>query len=256
MFTPKVKFSLIPIKLEVNLIYFFLFYEKWGWGKKIIKRHPYLKGALNIKTKKNREKYIKKYIIKFRNENKKIIENQIEKYSKNWRKIEKQYLTILPEILDTPWPKDKKIIKAMISINPICPRFINNWSFSLFYKQKAKKMKETIMHEICHFLYFKKWKEVFPNSPKKTFEYPYIEWHLSEILAPIILNDLRIQKLLKRKAVFYKEHQKIKIDGAAAPKHFLLLYKENVDKNYRFEEFLRKAYSEIKKHRKKFQKIS
>lgn len=255
MFTPKVKFSLIPIKLEVNLIYFFLFYEKWGWGKKITKRHPCLKDALNMKTKKNREKYIKKYIIKFGNENKEIIKNQIQKYSRNWKKIEKQYFTILPEILDTPWPKDKKIIEAMISINPICPRFINDWSFSLFYKQGNEKMKETIMHEICHFLYFKKWEEIFPNTKRKTFEYPYIEWHLSEILAPIILNDLRIQKLLKHKAVFYKEHQKLKINGINVPKYFSFLYKECKSKQYSFNEFLRKAYSEIKQHKNIFSNL-
>jgi hypothetical protein len=136
MFTPKVKFSLIPIKLEVNLIYFFLFKEKWGWGKEIIKKHTKLKSVFILKTKKNREKYIKNYIIEFRSENKEIIKDQIKKYSKNWGEIEKQYLTILPEILNIPWPKDKKIINAMISINPICPRFINNWSFSLFYSKR------------------------------------------------------------------------------------------------------------------------
>jgi len=255
MFTPKVKFLLIPIKLEVNLIYFFLFHEKWGWGKKIIKRHPYLKNVLNIKTKKNREKYIKKYIIEFRNENKESIRNQIKKYSKNWKKVEKKYLTILPEILNTPWPKDKKIIKAMISINPICPRFINNWSFSLFYKQGSKKMKETIMHEICHFLYFKKWKEVFPSVKRKAFEYPYIEWHLSEILAPVILNDPRIQKLLKHKAAFYKEHQKLKINEVNVPKYFSFLYKEYKFKQYSSDDFLRKAYSEIKQHKNIFSNL-
>jgi len=255
MVTPKVKFSFIPIKLEVNLIYFFLFEEKWGWGKKIIKKHSYLKNVLDIKIKKDRENYIKKYVIKFRADNKKIFEDQTKKYSKDWKKVEKKYLTILSKILGTSWPKNKNIINAMVSINPICPRFIDNWSFSLFYKQKNEKMKETIMHEICHFLYFKKWREVFSNYRKKTFEYPYIEWHLSEILAPVILNDVRIQKLLKHKADFYKEHQKLKINSTTAPKHFSLLYKEYIDKNYNFEEFLKKAYSEIKKHRKIFKKL-
>lgn len=255
MFIPKVKFSIIPVKLEVDLIYFFLFREKWGLGKKIIKKHPYLENVLNIKTKKNREEHLKKYILKFRAENKEIIRNQVEKYSKDWKKIEKKYLTILPEILNTSWPKDKKIIKALISINPICPRFINNWSFSLFYKQGVNKMKETIMHEICHFLYFKKWKEVFPNAKRKTFEYPYIEWHLSEILASVILNDSRIQKLLKKKAVFYKEYQNLTIEGEKTPKHFELLYKKCIDKQYNFSIFLKKAYLEIKKNKNVFKNL-
>ncbi len=176
-------------------------------------------------------------------------------HKKNWRKIEKQYLTILSEILDTSWPRDKKIIKAMISINPICPRLINDWSFSLFYKQKDKKMKETIMHEICHFLYFKKWGEIIQNDRRKTFEYPYIEWHLSEILAPVILNDSRIQKLLKHKATFYKEHRKLKISGINVPKYFSMLYKRYEIKRYNFDDFLKKACLEIKQHQKIFNKL-
>lgn len=256
MFTPKVKFSIISIRLEVNLIYFFLFYEKWGWGNKIIRKYPNLKNVFNIKTKKNREKCIEEYILKFRDENKDIIKNQIKKYTKNWGKVEKQYLIILSEILNTPWPKNKKIIKAMISINPICPRFINNWSFALFYKQKRGHMKETIMHEVCHFLYFKKWKEVFPDAKRKTFEYPHIEWHLSEILAPIILNDPRIQKLLKQKAVFYKEYQNLTINEVKIPKYFELLYKKYVNKQYNnFGVFLKKAYLEIKRNKHIFNNL-
>lgn len=85
---------------------------------------------------------------------------------------------------------------------------------------------EVIMHECCHFLYFEKWKQLFPNINSKKFESPYLEWHLSEILAPIILNDARIQKLLKRKADFYMEHKRIKIGNKTVPKYFNDLYKK------------------------------
>ena len=65
---------------------------------------------------------------------------------------------------------------------------------------------------------------LYPKVDNKKFESPYLEWHLNEILAPIILNDSRIQKLLKRKADFYTEHQRIKIGNKIAPKYFNDLY--------------------------------
>ena len=52
------------------------------------------------------------------------------------------------------------------------------------------------------FLYFEKWKSLYPKMDRRKFDTPYIEWHLSEIVAPIILNDKRIQRLLKKRARF------------------------------------------------------
>ncbi len=150
--------------------------------------------------------------------------------------------------MGTDWPKNRKTIKAFISINPICPRFLDNWTFSIFYNRKENDAMEVIMHECCHFLYFKKWKEVFPRADKKTFEHPHIEWHLSEILAPVILNDFRIQKLLKKKASFYDEYRDLAINGKKFPEYFDLLYKKYSNENYTFSDFLEVAYSEIKKH--------
>ncbi|MGE5297601.1 MAG: hypothetical protein ACM3KM_00360 [Acidobacteriaceae bacterium] len=108
-----------------------------------------------------------------------------------------------------------------------------------------------IMHETCHFLYFKKWGELYPKISKKKYEYPYVEWHLSELVAPIILNDHRVQKILKGKTEFYPEHKRIKINGKSAPKYFTDLYNK-FSKENDFEGFVRESYKEINKHKKLF----
>lgn len=256
MVLPKVIFTEMPISLETDWVYGFLFKDKWGWKKYVLKKHPKLKQVYSIKNEGNQVKFIKQYIINFRKLNRKTIENSKKRYQKAWNRVEKLFFTLLREIMNTNWPKDKKEIKAMISINPICPRFLNNWSFSLFCKyKKIKDAVEVIMHECCHFLYFKKWQELYPKANKKTFEYPYIEWHLSELAAPIILDDKRIQKYLKKKAVFYTEYYKIKIENKTAPDYFTQLYRKNIDRNNNFELFIREAYKEIKKRRKLFLNI-
>lgn len=248
----KVKFTNMPLSKEVDWIHGFLFQNKWGWGKYIIKKYPKIKKVFSFKDETKQVKFLKDYIIKFKKENYKLIEKNKIKYQTEWQKIEKDFFTVLSEIIQTKWPKNKKLIKAMISINPICPRFLKNWSFSIFYNyKKISYALEVIMHESCHFLYFEKWKKLYPKVNNKKFESPHLEWHLSEILAPIILNDIRIQKLLKRKADFYTEHKKIKIRNIIAPKYFNSLYKKII-KNKNFDEFLKKSYFIIKKNKQLF----
>lgn len=254
---PKIHFINVPLSTEADWIHGFLFQNKWGWGKYILKKHPDIKKIYSIEKEDDQIKFLKKYIIDCRRFDKDIIENNRKKYQKAWNKVEKDYFKLLSEIISTEWPKNKKNIKAMISINPICPRFLNNWSFFLFYKyEKIGNAIEVIMHECCHFLYFEKWKQVFPNAKTKTFDYPYIEWHLSEILTPIILNDQRVQKLLNKKADFYDEYKKIYIGKNNLIKHFELLYKNHITEQSNFDDFLKNAYSEIKKYKNKFKNLS
>ncbi|MDP4038730.1 MAG: hypothetical protein Q8P54_02060 [bacterium] len=246
---PKIKFTNIPLSKEADWIHGFLFQDSWGWGKYIIKKHPKIKKVFSLKTEAEQIKFLKRYINEFRKDNQKTIEINKEKYQRQWRKIERECFEKLSEIIEIDWPKNKKVITAMISINPICPRFLNDWSFSIFYNyKKLAHAKEVIMHESCHFLYFEKWKKLYPQTNHKKFDSPYLEWHLSEIIAPIILNDKRIQKLLKQKAVFYPEHQKLRIKGKSVPEYFTDLYK----KNKKFNIFLDKAYKTIKANKKLF----
>jgi hypothetical protein len=255
MFTPKVKFINITLLKEVDWMHSFLIQDNWGWDKYIIKKHPKIKEVFSFKNEKEKVKFLKGYIFETREENQKIINKNKVRYEKNWRKTEKDFFILLSEILQITWPLNRDIIKAMISINPICPRFLNDWSFFIYFNYKnIKDAMEIIMHECCHFLYFEKWKNMHPKMNSEKFEFPYIEWHLSEIIAPIVLNDSRIQKLLKKKAVFYTEHRKIKIGGKTVPKYFTDLYNK-ITKNDNFEDFLKESYQVIKVHKKLFKEI-
>ena len=250
---PKIKFTDIPLSKEIDWVHGFLFKDEWGWGKYIIKKHPEIKKVFSFKTENEQVKFLKEYIVEFRKNNQEAIEKGKDKYQKEWRKIEKEYFEILSEIIEIDWPKNRKIIKAMASINPICPRFLNDWSFSIFYNYKnINYAMEVIMHEICHFFYFEKWKQLYPKMDYKKFESPHIEWHLSELAAPIILNDSRIQKLLRQRAVFYREHEKIKINNKSAPKYFSDLYKKTIEKENGFEVFLKESYQAMQDREKLF----
>ncbi len=252
MSLPKVKFIDIPLSREIDWMHGFLFQNEWGWGRYIIKKHPKIKKVLSFKTEAEQVKFLKEYIIRFRKENRKLIENNKAEYQRRWKRVERDFFILLSEIMRINWPKNRKTITAMVSINPICPRFLKDWSFSIFYDyKKIPHALEVIMHESCHFLYFEKWKKMYPKMSLKRLESPYLEWHLSEIIVPIILNDGRVQKLLKQKAVFYAEHKRIKIGVKTAPRYFTDLYNK-VAKIDGFEKFLKRSCQAIKRNEKLF----
>lgn len=251
--TPKVIFVEYPQNREADWIYGFLFYDEWGWGKQILRTHPQLKKILSFNKKRDRMEFLNSYISKHKESNAQRINDKMNSFSRKWSKIEKEYFELLTYVMRTEWPAKRKVIKSYISINPICPRFLKEWAFAIFYNYKKRSHAiETIMHETCHFIYFKKWLEVFPNANPKTFESPHIEWHLSEIMAPIILNDPRVQKLLQQKAYFYEEHKQIKIGNISAVKYFTNLYNKTQKEGLDFSEFLKRAYVEIKRYEKSF----
>lgn len=247
---PRITFKSISRALEVDLLYSFLFYNKWGWEKRILHVHPKLTTVYNYGNVADRKKYLREYTHQYLAENELRMRESVKAHRKRWQKLEAAYFSTLAEIMNIAWPKGHPKITALVSINPICPRFLDDWSFSFNYQAKAKKGLETIMHETCHFLYFEKWKEVFPKSNRKTFENPHLEWHLSEILAPVTLGDPRTQKLLHKKPHFYREHQRLKIDGKSIPEHFKKLYSQHLKSQFSFDDFLKDAYREVKKAKK------
>jgi len=231
---PKVKFELSNINFDIRMIKYFIGSEYWRYF--VFKHHPKIK----------KEKIIG-YVKNYWNENRTEIIKKKEIFQREWNKINDKYIIILSKVLETDWPN--KSITALVSVNPICPRFLKNWSFSIFYLKKSKSMRETVAHELLHFLYFKKWKEIFPKSKERSFDAPYLEWKLSEILAPAILNNSKIQKIIRFKATGYGIYNKTKIGNISINNHFNLLYKESLNKGESFEEFIKKAYKEIKKYK-------
>ncbi len=249
-----INFKICPIKEEIKQISHFLIpdEEDWDWREHIYSFHPKLKTQIKneknkIKIKQIIEDYVKSWFKKKKNINK--IEKRKEEIKQEWEKIHNKFIYELLKILNVNKKKDEKYITSFISINPICPRNLEKVSFNVFFNYGIKETLVIIAHEITHFYYFDKWKETFPNSDKDTFEGPHIIWHLSEILAPVILAQPKIQKLLNKLDYGYSEYGKIKIGDKNIIEHFDELYKK-FNKNKDFGDFLKLAYKEVLKYEK------
>lgn len=227
----------------------------WDWSDVIYRNHPELKDILKDKKSSEFYTYTLKYARACVKKRKKELKGLVTKYQKEWDKINDPYLKILSRHIETEYPKGRKVITAYVSIVPIYPRFLDEWAFNVSSK-KPEMVIPISMHEILHFLYFKKWMEVFPKTKRKELDAPHLVWRLSEILDPIILdNNPDIQALLKHKHGHYSEFQNVKIGKKTLIKHFEDLYRKHLKSKQPFEYFLKICWSEALKHRGAIEKI-
>ena len=229
---PKVTFKQMPLELEAEM--FFGFLDDDYWGIKITDKYPEFLKIKEIEYDEEKKLEIKKLILEIRSNLRVEIDAGLERAKINWQKIEKDYLEKLPEIIQTDWP-EKEII-AYISINPVCPRFIDSWSFSVSFDSKNSNI--ILAHEISHFLFFKNVKEILPEINKENYESPHKEWLLSELVAVIISHDSRIYKILGIKDDFYPEHKILKVSGKPLTVEIEKLYNKFVIEGKDFSKFI------------------
>lgn len=211
-----------------------------------MKRYHRLEGIDRIKDHEERTVLLEKEIRHYRSRYADALRLAQSQDAKCWGRIARRGLAALADIIGTSWPAGRRIT-AYISLNPICPRFLDSMSFTIFFRSSPKDAMETVLHECSHFLFFKKWHELFPKTPRRHFDSPHLVWHFSEISAPIILNDPRMHKINPRRARGYREHGRIRIDGEPAPLVFSALYRRCMKDGSGFEGYMKKGIALVRR---------
>lgn len=83
-------------------------------------------------------------------------------------------------------------VRGLVSLNPVCPRYLDRHMFTLFYRFPQRYAMETALHETTHFLWFSLWNAVFHDDPE-LYESPHLPWFLSELAVDPILSDGRFK---------------------------------------------------------------
>ena len=81
-----------------------------------------------------------------------------------------------------------------LSLNPVCPRYLDTHAFDLFYLNSERGAMGLALHEITHFVWFKRWNLLFHDDPAE-YEAPHVKWLLSEIVVDAILQETRLNAL-------------------------------------------------------------
>ena len=246
-FIPAVRFEMADPADEAGLFYSFM--EDGYWADGLAKFYP---EARSIQVPgADRESCLIKYkdtFEKVRAARKDMIDIARKEFVEKWGSLRDDFLHALSAHFETEWPREKPEIIGKITVIPIYPRFLAGFSFFVGYKS-AGDMIETSAHEIVHFLWFKKWREVFPDIDAKEYESPHLVWRLSEVIDPIILQcHPVISSLIKPKHWGYSSFEKVQIEGVPMVEYFKKIYLDSVAAHDSFEMTMRKLWTEAQKH--------
>lgn len=193
---PKVKFYAMSLEENVDLVKW-AFYENNGVlsiHDYTIQNFPELASVDINDSKKNTYKKIEQVVTKDYKKYKYKIDSEAERYNNIWNKYNNKYFEMLSNFFKINFP-DIKEIEAKVGLIPIFPRYLDTFSFSVSIDLDESKIVEVVAHETLHFLWFEKWKELYPETPRRHYDSPYIEWKYSEMVTDPILNNEPFNKL-------------------------------------------------------------
>jgi hypothetical protein len=243
----KVSFHPALTEKEVELFFDFCYGDQTlDFSRMFYELHPeFKKMTEGVQDKEEFIKSCHEYTSDFINKNRKDIEEAVLRFEKVWGEAGNEVVNSLCQDFELSKVKLPEHIKAHVSINSVCPRYLDEWSFNLFYEFSDEYVRRVAIHEIIHFLYFTKWAEVFPDSNKENYEAPNSEWILSEILVHVIMNNNpKTQVYLEGlKSNVYDNWRELKIDNITFVDYFEPHYIKHLKGEYSFGEFLKKCWT-------------
>ena len=119
------------------------------------------------------------------------LEEKKEAYQISWDENRQTVEEALGDIFQTPLAGQFQDIRANITLNPVCPRFLAERTFDLFCRNSPKGALGMSLHEVVHFLWFDRWNTLFHDDPAE-YESPHLKWVFSEMAVYPILGDIRL----------------------------------------------------------------
>ena len=178
---------------------FILFHQKDGtpvwWQKQLFKAYPDLnyEYAKSLSEEKRFE-YITGQMKIQAEKRKTIIDNSINMFSAEWKKIADKLNNAYSSAFDNDCSDILNDMVAEVSLNPICPRDIETHSFNIYHYFDPKLAVSMATHEITHFVWFYFWNKHFKDNPAE-YDFPNIKWLLSEIVVETINHNTDIVNL-------------------------------------------------------------
>ena len=141
-----------------------------------------------------------------------------------------------------------------VTLNPICPRFLKERCFDVFYMNSEKGALGLSLHEVIHYVWFHVWNGHFGDSYDE-YETPSLKWILSEMVVETIMSDDRLCSLnpyfpKENGGCVYPYFQTMIVNGSPILETIDTLYRRNSITDFMEESFAYclKYENEIRKH--------
>lgn len=188
---PKVKFKKMSLKENIEII-------KWAYFEDgvdlnvhnyTIQYFPELEFIDINLSQAEINKEIKEVVTNYYEKYENKIDSEVIRYNQLWEKYNDKYFETLSNFFECSFPNKINEIVATVGLIPIFPRNLDTLSFSISTNVDDIKLIETTAHETLHFMWFEKWRIIHPETPRKNYDTPYLEWKYSEMVTDPILNN-------------------------------------------------------------------
>ena len=127
-------------------------------------------------------------------------------------------------------------LRATITLNPICPRFLKERYFDVFHLNSHRGALGIALHEIIHYLWFHVWNGIYHDSYDQ-YERPSMKWILSEMVVESIMRDERLSTInpyfpRENGGSVYDYFQTMVVDGAPILDTLDRLYRQHDIKTF------------------------
>lgn len=115
-------------------------------------------------------------------------------YSRHWSACRGQVNAALTDAFGVDCAGLFNDLRCHVSMNPICPRFLKERRFDVFYLSSERGAIGLSIHELIHFVWFHVWHRLFGDGWEE-YEAPSLKWILSEMVVESIMSDPRLSSI-------------------------------------------------------------
>ena len=243
---PKIKFEVMSLEDNIEFI-------KWAYFEKegvfsvqdfTIRLFPELSDIDKCFSKEEVYKIISEVVTKKYNSNLELISSEVTKYNILWSNYNDKYFEELSKYLCVDWPDNLDIIIAKIGLMPVFPRYLDDFSFSIGVGVDDWKLLQVCAHETLHFLWFEKWKQMYPETSREEFDSPHIVWQYSEMVTDPILNNQPFSEMFEFIEHGYEEFYQMYDGDNLVMDDLRDIFSENIP----LEEKIEKGYNYVKNY--------
>lgn len=174
---------------------------------------------------------------------------KLDRWNAHWQKHEGVIAQALSEGFDRDLSGKLEKIQGRMALGNVCPRFLEQQAFDVFWMNSERGAMGISMHEITHFIWFDAWNKHFGDAPAE-YEQPNLKWILSEMAVYPFLSDPRLIPLNpyypeEKGGCVYPYFYNMKLEGAPVLETLRRMYRENS-----LTDFMEAAYAYCQLHEK------
>lgn len=197
---------------------------------------------------KNKKQYLSETLFNIYEETKDEIEEKVSTYNKHFLEHKEQIEDALSQAFQVDSRSLFNDLTGNITLNPICPRYLEEHCFDVFYKNSERGALGVSLHEVIHYFWFYVWNTEFGDSYQE-YERPSLKWILSEMVVESIMSDERLCSINPYfphedgGGCIYPYFFDMTIDGKPILNTIDQMYKNN-----KITDFMKQSYEYCKKH--------